>query len=203
MIPMDKMELTLEGLVHDLNNVFQTIGETAEVLRTDPKWSRLARTLQRSVDHGQRLAHSILEKKRSAAEPNVVIESAIQFASDYLECVHGPQMAFTFEIEPLFRLAGDPAAGERVLVNLFLNAAEAGATRVNVCAADGAIVVSDNGPGIPADLLPRIFQPHVSTKSIFAGLGLYVVQSVVEQNGGAVSARNRPGGGAEFRISLD
>ncbi len=202
MIPMDKMELTLEGLVHDLNNVFQTIGESAEVLRSDPKWSKLARTLQRSVDHGQRLAHSILEKKRSAAEPNVVIETAIQFAGEYLECVHGPAIAFTFEVEPFFRLAGDPAAWERVLVNLFLNAAEAGATRVSVRAADDAIVVCDDGPGIPEDLLPHIFQPHVSTKSIFSGLGLYVVQSIVEQNGGSVSARNRADGGAEFRISL-
>jgi signal transduction histidine kinase len=199
---MNDIELTLEGLVHDLNNVFQTIGESAEVLRADPKWAKLASTVQRSVDHGQGLAHSILEKKRSAAEPKVVVETAIQFAGDYLECVHGPEITFTHEIEPLCRLVGDPAAWERVLVNLFLNAAEAGATRVNVRAELDAIVVSDDGPGIPADLLPRIFQPHVSTKSIFAGLGLYVVQSIVEQHGGAVSARNRPGGGAEFRISL-
>ena len=202
MIPMDKLELTLEGLVHDLNNVFQTIGESAELLLSDPKWAKLARTLQRSVDHGQGLAHSILEKKRSAAEPSMVVETAIQFASDYLECVHGPDMAFTYEIEPQCRLVGDPAAWERVLVNLFLNAAEAGATRVNVRAEADAIVVCDNGPGIPADLLPHIFQPHVSTKSIFSGLGLYVVQSIVEQHGGAVSAGNRPEGGAQFRISL-
>jgi signal transduction histidine kinase len=73
---------------------------------------------------------------------------------------------------------------------------------VNVRAEADAIVVCDNGPGIPADLLPHIFQPHVSTKSIFSGLGLYVVQSIVEQHGGAVSAGNRPEGGAQFRISL-
>ena len=137
-----------------------------------------------------------------AAEPDAVIESAIQFACDYLECVHGPALSITFEIEPPFRLTGDPAAWERVLVNLFLNAAEAGATRVNVRAAEDAIVICDDGPGIPAELLPRIFQPHVSTKSIFSGLGLYVVQSIVEQHGGSVSAGNRPDGGAEFRISF-
>lgn len=199
---MDKLELTLEGLIHDLNNVFQTIEEGAELLGADPKWAKLARTLHRSADHGQRLAHSILERNRLAAEPKVVVESAIQFAGDYLEAVHGPAMSFTSDISPVFSMTGDPAAWERVLVNLFLNAAEAGARRVNVHATDRTLVISDDGPGIPPDLLPRIFQPHVSTKSILAGLGLYVVQSIVEQNGGAVSACNRPDGGAEFRISL-
>jgi signal transduction histidine kinase len=87
-------------------------------------------------------------------------------------------------------------------VNLFVNAAEAGAKSVNVQASVNTIVVSDDGPGIPQDLLPRIFQPHVSTKSILAGLGLYVVQSIVEQHGGVVCAGNRPDGGAEFKISL-
>ncbi len=199
---MNTMDLTLEGLIHDLNNVFQTIGESAELLRSDPKWAKLSRTLQRSVDHGQRLAHSILETKRSVAEPATVVQSAIQFVTDYLECVHGPALAFAQEIDPQFRLIGDPAAWERVLVNLFLNAAEAGASKVSVRAGSNALVVCDDGPGIPLELLPHIFQPHFTTKSILAGLGLYVVQSIVEQHGGVVSAVNRPDGGAEFRISL-
>ena len=66
----------------------------------------------------------------------------------------------------------------------------------------GELVIRDDGRGIPEDLLPRIFQPHVSTKTILSGLGLYVVQSIVEQHGGKVTAINLPGGGAEFRISL-
>jgi signal transduction histidine kinase len=195
-------DLTLEGLIHDLNNVFQTIGESAEVLGNDPKWERLANTLQRSVDRGQRLVHSILETNRTATDLAPVIENASQFCLDYLECANSPRIEFVSEIDLEFRLKGDPAQWERVLVNLFLNAAQAGAQKIRIHARNGEIVVSDDGAGIAPELLPRIFQPRVSTKSIISGLGLYVVQSIVEQNGGSVSAANSPNGGAVFTVRV-
>jgi len=199
---MDVLELTLEGLIHDLNNVFQTIGESAEALAIDPKWEKLAQTLQRSVDRGQRITHSILETNRSATELAPVLENAIQFCQDYLECANGPRIDFVHEIDSEFRLKGDAAQWERVFVNLFLNSAQAGAKKIRIHARNSEIIVSDDGPGISPDLLPRIFQPRVSTKSIISGLGLYVVQSIVEQNGGSVSAANGPNGGAVFRIRV-
>jgi len=195
-------DLTLEGLIHDLNNVFQTIGESAELLGNDPKWERLAHTLQRSVDRGQRIVNGILETNRTATDLGPVIENASQFCLDYLECANSPRMEFVSEIDPGFRLKGDPAQWERVLVNLFLNSAQAGAQNIRIQARDGEIVVSDDGPGIAPELLPRIFQPRVSTKSIISGLGLYVVQSIVEQNGGSVSAANGPNGGAVFTVRV-
>lgn len=194
--------LTIEGLIHDLNNVFQTIGESAELLRTDPKWVKLAGTLQRSAEHGQRLVNSICESKRPPAEAGGVIGTAVQFALDYLECVHAPPLEVSQDVQPDFELPGDPAAWERVLVNLVVNAAEAGAKRVELQARAGELVVRDDGHGISPDLLPRIFQPHVSTKAILSGLGLYVVRSIVEQHGGTVTASNLLGGGAEFRLHL-
>lgn len=199
---MDTAELTIEGLIHDLNNVFQTINEGAELLASDPQWRKLAATLHRSVERGQRIANSIVEHNRSNEELAAVVESAIQFVRDYLEAVHGPNVDFSTQIEPEFRVPGDPGAWERVLLNLFLNAVEAGATQIGIAAAADDISISDNGPGIPSELLPTIFQPHVSTKSILSGMGLFVVQSIVEQNGGTVSAANRENGGAVFRIHL-
>lgn len=195
-------DLTLEGLVHDLNNVFQTIAESAEVLENDPKWEKLAHTLQRSVDRGQRIVRSILETNRSATDFGPVIENAAQFCQDFLECANRPKMEFVREIDPEFRLKGDSAQWERVLVNLFLNSAQAGAKSIRVDARGNKIVVSDDGPGIAPELLPRIFQPRVSTKSIISGLGLYVVQSIVEQNGGTVTAENGSSGGAVFTMQL-
>jgi signal transduction histidine kinase len=195
-------ELTLEGLVHDLNNVFQTIAESAELLEDDPKWEKLAATLQRCAGRGHRIAHSILETNRTAIELAPIIENASQFSQDYLECANRPKMEFCAEIDPDFRLKGDEAGWERVFVNLFLNSAQAGAKRIRICAHGNQIVVSDDGPGIALDLLPRIFQPRVSTKSIISGLGLYVVQSIVEQNGGLVTAENGPAGGAIFTFTL-
>lgn len=195
-------DLTLEGLVHDLNNVFQTIAESAELLEEDPKWEKMAHTLQRSAGRGYRIAHSILETNRSAADVMPVIENASQFCQDYLQYANGPKIEFTLDIDPAFRLKGDAAGWERVFVNLFLNSAQAGAKNVRICARGNQIVVSDDGPGISPELLPKIFQPRVSTKSIISGLGLYVVQSIVEQNGGRVTAANGPSGGAIFTLRI-
>jgi signal transduction histidine kinase len=195
-------DLTLEGLVHDLNNVFQTISESAELLEDDPKWEKLAHTLRRSADRGHRIAHSILETNRSPIELAPIIENASQFCQDYLECANRPKLEFSSEIDADFRLKGDAAGWERVFVNLFLNSAQAGAKTIRLRAQGSEIVVSDDGPGIALELLPRIFQPRVSTKSIISGLGLYVVQSIVEQNGGLVTAANGPNGGAVFTMGI-
>jgi signal transduction histidine kinase len=195
-------DLTLEGLVHDLNNVFQTIAESAELLEDDPRWEKLAHTLQRCAGRGHRIAHSILENTRSATELAPIIENASQFCQDYLECANRPKLSFCSEMDAEFRLKGDAAGWERVFVNLFLNSAQAGATNIRIRADSGEIVVSDDGPGISAELLPRIFQPRVSTKSIISGLGLYVVQSIVEQNGGSVKAENGLNGGAIFTLRI-
>jgi len=64
------------------------------------------------------------------------------------------------------------------------------------------ISIADNGPGIPADALPKIFLPFYTTKANGTGLGLAIVQKIVVQHGGTVEARNQPEGGAEFILWL-
>ncbi len=61
---------------------------------------------------------------------------------------------------------------------------------------------SDNGPGIPAEALTKIFMPFYTTKANGTGLGLAVVQKIVVQHGGTIEARNQPQGGAEFIVWL-
>jgi len=195
-------ELTLEGLLHDLNNVFQTMGEGVELLSSDPKWAKLAAALQRSIERGRRIAHSIVEQKLLSAELDAVLDNAVEFVGDYLEAVHGPAVTFQRQIEAGFRVPGDPAAWERVFVNLFLNSAEAGGRVIRVAASGDEITIRDDGAGVEPALLPTIFQPHVSTKPILSGLGLYVVRSIVEESGGTVTAANSEDGGAVFRIQL-
>ena len=111
--------LALEGLIHDLNNIFQTIGEGADLLESDPKWKNLAATLQRSVERGQRIARGILDSSDAAPELAPVVERAIQFARDYLEGIHGPKLAFESRIAPGMRVKGEAAQWDSpwVLVN--------------------------------------------------------------------------------------
>ncbi len=99
---------------------------------------------------------------------------------------------------------------EQVFVNLISNAihhAPRGSTvRVIARASHGpagvACSVEDEGAGVPAEDLVRVFQPFFSRRRGGTGLGLAIVQRIVEQHGGSVRAGNREGGGASFTVFL-
>ncbi|KVT09757.1 sensor histidine kinase [Burkholderia ubonensis] len=101
---------------------------------------------------------------------------------------------------------------EQVLINLLGNALDAvaagAAPRIDVTieasAATLAIQVRDNGPGIAPDLLPRLFEPFFTTKEMGRGLGLglAISSSIASDAGGSLTARNAPGGGALFVLTL-
>jgi signal transduction histidine kinase len=112
-------------------------------------------------------------------------------------------------------VSGDDALLRQAILNLARNAAEAASDNP----AGGRVIirgeidksgplqgqrisVTDNGPGIPADALTKIFMPFYTTKANGTGLGLAVVQKIVVQHGGSIEARNQPLGGAEFIVWL-
>jgi signal transduction histidine kinase len=64
------------------------------------------------------------------------------------------------------------------------------------------IIVADNGPGIPDELLPKIFEPFVTRKELGTGLGLTICRRIIEAHGGEITAANSSFGGAEFCIWL-
>jgi len=64
------------------------------------------------------------------------------------------------------------------------------------------VEVRDNGPGIAAASLPRIFEPFYTTKASGTGLGLAISAGIVRDFGGELTATNRSGGGAVFRLAL-
>src|SRR5205085_11983015 len=66
-----------------------------------------------------------------------------------------------------------------------------------------SITVADTGTGIPSDLKLSMFEPFVSTKGEKGtGLGLWIVQGIVENHGGKMRVRSKPGKGTVFRIDL-
>jgi two-component system sensor histidine kinase KdpD len=100
---------------------------------------------------------------------------------------------------------------QQVLTNLLLNAAvhtpPGTAVQVNAAVeADTlALTVADNGPGLPPDALPLIFDKFYRAPAAPAGgtgLGLAIVKGFVEAQAGQVKAENRPGGGAVFTIRM-
>ncbi|MFZ5670493.1 MAG: sensor histidine kinase [Pseudomonadota bacterium] len=106
---------------------------------------------------------------------------------------------------------GDPLALRRLAANLVENALKyGGRARGRVFARDGAAVleIEDDGPGVPAEELERVFEPFYrgepsrSRETGGAGLGLAVVRSIARAHGGDVTLLNRPGGGLTARVVL-
>ena len=205
---MEDTDLTHEDLIHDLNNVFETITEAADLLSADRRWKALAATLSRSVVRGKRLLGAIPD---SSSTLSGVVEGAIQSVTDYCSAARKPRVRFVPQLPADARLPGSSKDWERVFINLFLNAAQAmkkpGRIDIGAQQMDSglSIMISDNGPGIPADILPRLFRPNVSTKTSRSrsGLGLHIVASIVEKYSGSVTAANRgQAKGAVFTIVL-
>ena len=98
---------------------------------------------------------------------------------------------------------------QQLLVNLVLNALDAmpegGSLEIRVDSSEDGhaeLHVLDDGPGIPEELFPRLFDPFVSTKETGIGLGLAVSHRIARSHGGTLSAMNRPEGGTHFTLSL-
>jgi two-component system sensor histidine kinase HydH len=96
----------------------------------------------------------------------------------------------------------------QVLLGLLSNAGQAvaagGSVTVEARAAADAVelAVSDDGPGIPAEIRGRIFEPFFTTRPRGTGLGLAVVRQIVEAHGGTIDVGDRTGGGARFTVKL-
>jgi two-component system NtrC family sensor kinase len=200
-------DFTLAALVHDLKNVFETIGDAAELLAEDPQWSHVAGAINRAVERGQRIANSFQEAA-DTFELEAILANAIQSTLDFLLTSRTPALEFVRHIEPGIRLGGRPASWERVFVNLFLNSARAmrkGGT-IEISARrhqdNIEIVVCDTGPGIPEDILGQVFRRGFSTDRSRTGLGLSIVEAIVREQGGEVMAGNREGGGARIAIRV-
>ena len=138
-------------------------------------------------------------------------------AQDVLRLVapdaHHRSVTLVAELTPeLSSIQADRVCLQQVLLNLVVNALDAmndsaGAERRVIVrtqsAADAVeISVSDTGKGIPADVLPKLFEKFFTTKEDGLGLGLAISRSIVEAHAGRIWAEDHPGGGATFRLSL-
>lgn len=192
-----KKDLVLAGLMHDLNNVLQAIGQAADILSTDPEWAELADSIIASVERGKAIVLSASE-----------VPSHVDLAAVATRATSALGLRCSLEIPDGLGFPGKPHAIERVFTNLAVNSEQAGAASllISASAAPGEIRIEilDDGPGIPTAILPSIFRAGVSgTQS--TGLGLHIVDTIVREHGGSILAENRtlePGGGARFLIRI-
>lgn len=220
-----------ESMVHDFNNILAAISGFAEMiqLHSDKEAtgrledvSRLAGFILQATEAGKATVKDLGRAARPRVEPKSVfclddlIDRAVSIARGAL-----PESISLIRSRPAtpIRISG---YGDRIvnaIVNLILNARDAmpcgGRIRLDIelanpgngrteSAPDIAIItILDDGCGMPAEVLQRIFQRKFTTKGKKgSGLGLWNVQKMAEQHQGWITVESEPNKGSEFRIHL-
>jgi len=210
------------GMVHELNQpltALRTLSDSAGILLDQNRPDEVRGNLQRIAGMVDRLARLTSQLKTFAHKSDAPLSSVplARCIAD-AQSVVGPELKalgvrFDADVQPAgLSVTADETALGSVLINLMRNAIDAmqGAAQRELCVRARAagtrvtLTVTDSGPGIRADILPRLFEPFVSSKPAGAGLGLGLVISaqLVRGVGGTLRAANRDEGGACFTVDL-
>jgi signal transduction histidine kinase len=149
--------------------------------------------------------------KMQSVSPSSVVDSALRLLEHRLKS-YGVTVAVD-RAGPLPLVRADVEQLKEVLVNLMVNACEAMAPGGTIAIEErvephppqghaAVIRVRDNGPGIPAHLLEKIFQPFFSTKEQGTGLGLSIAQRIIADHEGRLEVESSGGRGTAFIIAL-
>lgn len=206
------------GIAHEFKNALATISGYAQMIHSDAPSGEAAESAQKIIEQTRSLTHVVTEFLRFArplelSQEDVALSDVVGQVADE---IRGVLEGVSIRTEGSFaQISGDAGLLRQALLNLTRNAAEAASSNghpgeVAICGAQEAhggrnwqlVAVRDNGPGIPAGSLDKIFVPFFTTKASGTGLGLPVVQKIALQHGGRVEARNQPQGGAEFDLWL-
>jgi two-component system, NtrC family, sensor kinase len=208
------------GVAHELNNPLTAVVGFAEMLKAEnrePKCQHYADMIFKSAQRCQRIVLLLLgfarpqKPERKPVSLNTLIEAV-------LEIVGYPIRTSNIEVVPqldrqLPLVMADGNQIQQVLLNIINNASQAietkqsgGRITITTQAAGSKvrIVVQDNGPGIPKEILLRIFDPFFSTKDVGkgTGLGLSLCYGIIREHGGTILPASQPGKGATFTIEL-
>ena len=207
-------------IVHDIKNPLSVIKSAAQLVasRTESKKpvQDLPPMIMRSVERIQGLLDQLLkfaQQEREERRSLDLRELLIDLSSAEAEALrlHNIQLVRVLSDEPVVVRAARKAL-EQVFHNLIANAAEVlgldhGGGMIHVelkQEGETAVVsISDNGPGIPAEMFPKLFTPYSTHGKVRGtGLGLSISAGVVREHGGDIQAENVPGSGARFLVRL-
>ncbi len=215
--------LVSAGVAHDLNNTFAVILGMTEILAAaddvpDSVKTHLER-ISKSAALGRGIVASFVDMAKKAKAPAAPCDLAelVQSVLTVLkERAAESRVEVQVEFEALAKVEGRRADLQRIFLNLFSNAIRAmdggGTLTVRGRALLGPqsqwpqvqVTVEDTGPGLPAQMLERLFKPFSSTEQERGGtgLGLYICSEIAAQHGGRLRAENKDGGGARFTLFL-
>jgi two-component system sensor histidine kinase HydH len=206
------------AVAHEIRNPLNAVSMGIQRLRAEfepaerDEYRRMVDLVQGEV----RRLNGIVEEFLSLARPIQLRPELVPVAAlldEIRELVEPQARQAGIELEPalppsLPDIRADRDRIKQVLLNLVLNAIEAmptgGRLTLGATASSAALtlMVTDTGSGIPPELLPRVFEPYVTTKTRGLGLGLAIARRIVEAHGGRIEAESQVGQGTSFRITL-
>jgi len=205
------------GIAHDFNNllaVVQAIASSLALGETDPLRRRDFEVIDgatRSAVHLTRALLGFAGRGKNLAEPVSLVELVLSLSGIFERAIDA-RITIHHELSSHRFIAADHSQIEQVVMNLVLNARDAieGAGEITIRLRDDGpdviLEVDDSGPGVPAAIRERIFEPYFTTKQRdgqrSTGLGLATVYGIVDAHGGTVEVDDAPTGGARMRVRL-
>lgn len=208
------------GVAHELNNPLTSVMGFAELLQQTELVEQQRRFLDvmfKSAKRCQKIVQSLLSfARRHAPERKVLcVNEIVESAAEILHYqMRTSNIELLLQMDPhLPATMLDQHQMQQVCLNIINNARQAmegrqtsGWLRITTEARDGQvrIIFQDNGPGIPAENLNKIFNPFFTTKEVGkgTGLGLSLCYGIVTEHGGSITPFSKPGEGATFIVEL-
>jgi signal transduction histidine kinase len=217
------------AIAHDVKNPLAGIEVMAGILKRQLAHSQDAQTILADIIKEAKMANAIVLEILDFVRPirlqveHISLAEVIQDAISLSES-HVPRGQVSVDVgvpEDLARIHGDPLQLRQLFTNLLTNAFEAlnGRGTVHIVATQLAeeeppaggeahsgpmiqVDVADDGPGVAAEVMDRIFSPFITTKPQGNGLGLAIVRKIVDAHDGRIDVSAPKGGGTQFRITL-
>ncbi len=205
------------GLAHEIGTPMGVIQGHARLLEpavTGDKARWRLRTIEEQITRISRIIQSLLnmarpgKRRKAPVELAPLVENTLAFLGEKFQ---RRQIEVVPALEPRLSVSGDSEQLQQLLLNLFLNAADAmpdgGTLRIALTTGvhgDAVVRVSDTGHGIPDGDLDRVFEPFYTTKASGegSGLGLAVAQGIAAEHDGEMELLHSDRTGTEFEVRL-
>ena len=221
---LESLGLLAGGIAHDFNNILTSILANISVASIEGARGRAVGDLLEEAEQACLRAQGLTTQLLTFARGGAPVKTTLVVAKPVREAaeltLRGSQCHLVLKVGPdVAAVSADEGQLVQAITNLVLNAKQAmpsgGQVSIHIdnatvstdelSPAPGSyvrIAVRDQGSGIAAEHLPRIFDPYFTTKPSGSGIGLTSVHSIVKQHGGYVGVTSTPGSGTEFSVYL-